>query len=107
MPKRDLLRLQVAQQTLDRTMTVPQAATALGLSERQVKRLTRRLRLAGAEGFVVSRKGKPPNNAFGTKTRDRVLELARTTYRGFGPTFLAEKLIVSRLVVYERVALVA
>lgn len=89
---RELLRLRTAQQALDGAITLADAAKALGLSIRQVKRLTRRLRIAGAARFASTRRGRPPNNAYNATVRDRVLELARSTYAGFGPTFLAEKL---------------
>ena len=63
-----------------------------GLSARQVKRLTRRLRSEGAASSASPRRSRPPNNAFDPPTRARVLALAQAAYVGFGPTFLAEKL---------------
>uniref|UniRef100_E6PE14 Transposase of ISCARN53, ISNCY family IS1202 group n=2 Tax=mine drainage metagenome TaxID=410659 RepID=E6PE14_9ZZZZ len=92
MSKKELSRLQTAQRVLDRSMSVAEAATILGLSTRQVKRLTRRLRSGGAESFASPRRSRPPNNAFDASTRARVLDLAQAAYVGFGPTFLAEKL---------------
>ena len=90
--KRALSRLQVAQQVLDGNISVIQGAHALSLSTRQVKRLTRQLRIGGAETFASRRLHAPPNNAFDPATKARVLELAQTVYHGFGPTFLTEKL---------------
>ena len=89
---REVLRLQTAQQVLDKALSLAEAAKALGLSTRQVKRLVRRLRIDGAAGFASPRRGRPPNNAFDAAARERVLDLARSAYAGFGPTFLAEKL---------------
>ncbi len=90
--KRDLLRLQTAQRVIDGVLSIAQAAADLTVSTRTVKRLTRRLRIGGAGAFRSMRAGKPPNNAFDPAIRDLVLERARTTYAGFGPTLLAEKL---------------
>ena len=90
--KQAILRVQTAQQVLDGATSLAQAAQTLDLSIRQVKRLTRRLRVHGAQAFASPRRGKPPNNAFNAALRERVLNLARTDYAGFGPTFLAEKL---------------
>lgn len=92
MTKRDLLRLQTAQRVEDGALSVPEAALILGLSTRQLKRLTHRLRQHGAVAFRSARSKRPPNNAFDPTIRDLILDRARTTYRGFGPTFLAEKL---------------
>jgi transposase len=88
----ELSRLQVAQQVLDRVLSVAQAAELLHLSSRQIKRLTRRLRQQGAAAFGSVRRGRPPNNAIDPLVRERAVELAGSTYRGFGPTLLSEKL---------------
>jgi hypothetical protein len=90
--QRELLRLRAVQQALDGVRTVAQAAEILSLSTRQVKCLTRRLCLRGAAAFASPQRGKPPNNAFHATVRERVLDLAQSTYKEFGPTFLAEKL---------------
>src|SRR6185312_6342486 len=90
--ERELLRCQTAQRVVDGVLSLAQAAMVLDLSTRQVKRLTRRLRIGGAAAFSAARRGQPPNNAFDVELRERILELARTVYAGFGPTFLAEKL---------------
>ena len=90
--QRELLRLQTTQQVVAGGRTVAEAAAILGLSTRQVKRLSRRLRLHGAAAFASPQRGKTPNNAFDAALHERVLALARSDYEGFGPTFLAEKL---------------
>ena len=89
---RELLRLQTAQRVLDGALELSEAAQILGRSVRQLKRLTKRLREVGAPGFASTKRSKPPNNRFDDAVRERVLELVRTDYAGFGPTFLAEKL---------------
>jgi transposase len=89
----ELMRVQVAQRVLDGSLSLAGAALSLGLSTRQVKRLTRRLREQGAAAFSSPKRSRPPNNAFDPAIRERVLELFRTIYAGFGPTLLAEKLL--------------
>lgn len=93
MSTRELLRLRTAQQVLDKALSLAKAAEVLELSTRQVKRLVRRLRINGPVGFASTDRGRPPNNAFDPAVRERVIGLARSTYVGFGPTFLAEKLL--------------
>ena len=70
-----------------------EAARRLGLSERQVKRLARRYRERGAAGLVSGRRGRRSNNAFDEAFREAVMDLVRTRYRDFGPTFASEKLV--------------
>lgn len=88
----ELERIRVAQQVLDRAMSVADAASELHISGRQVKRLTRRLRTHGPAALASRRRGIAPNNAVDPLVRQHVIELATSAYRGFGPTFLAEKL---------------
>lgn len=100
--KQDLLRIRTAQRVLDGALTVAQAAAALDLCARQVKRLTQRLRLQGAAALASRRRRTLPNNAFDPALRERVLTLVRTGYAGFGPTFLAEKLAEREQIVVNR-----
>lgn len=90
--QRELLRLRTTQRIVDRGLSLAEGASALGLSERQLKRLVRRLRECGPAAFASSRRGRSPNNALSSATRERILDLASTTYRDFGPAFLTEKL---------------
>jgi transposase len=69
-----------------------EAARALGLSVRQVKRLWRRYRQGGAAALASARRGRRPNNALEPALRSRTVELYRMHYGDFGPTFAAEKL---------------
>jgi len=90
--ERELIRLRTAQRVLDGGLTVAEAAAVLELSTRQIKRLTRRLRTQGPAGLTSRRRGRQPNNTFDPAVRRHVIELARSTYEGFGPTLMAEKL---------------
>jgi transposase len=69
------------------------AAELLGLSRRQIIRVRKRYRLQGALGLVSKKKGKRSNNKISEAIKNQVLGLINTTYVGFGPTFLQEKLL--------------
>jgi len=81
--QRGILRLQTTQQVVAGGCTVAEAAAILCLSTRQVKRLSRRLRLHGAAAVASAQRGKTPNYAFDTALHGRVLVLARSA-RGSG-----------------------
>lgn len=100
--KQELLRIRTAQRVLDGALSVAAAAAVLHLCTRQVKRLTRRLRLHGAAAFASPRRRAAPNNAIEPAVRERVLALARSDYDGFGPTLLAEKLAEREQIVVNR-----
>jgi hypothetical protein len=72
--------------------TQPEAARLIGRSERQVRRILRRLRAEGDGGVVHKLRGRASNNATDASIRSRAVGLCRTTYAGFGPTLAAEKL---------------
>jgi molybdenum-dependent DNA-binding transcriptional regulator ModE len=58
MSQGELGRLEIIQRIIDRRMTQTAAATALGLSYRQVKRLVARFRAQGASGLVSRKRGR-------------------------------------------------
>lgn len=79
------------------TLTVGSAATLMGVSYRQAKRLYRRYRAKGAKGLKHRSAGRVSNRAAPRRLRTRVLTLIRKKYSGgvderFGPTLAAEHL---------------
>ncbi len=88
----ELERFAVLQRVRDGTLSRQQAALDLKISERQLRRLIRKIETAGAAGVTSKRRGQPPNNRVEESVRARVLERYRSDYRGFGPTLLAQTL---------------
>lgn len=68
------------------------AAAALGLSNRQIRRLLERFRTVGPAAFVHGNHGRVPAHRVSQATRSQILELATTAYAGFNPVHLAETL---------------
>jgi len=92
MSRKEVGRLEVVQAVVDSRLTQAEAAGRLKLSVRQIRRLCRRYREAGATGLVSKRRGKPSNQRIGEAERTRVIELIKARYEGFGPTLAAEYL---------------
>jgi transposase len=88
----ELDRLRTLQRIADRALSQAQAATELGISERQVRRLCRAFERHGPQGVLSKRRGVAPNNRIDDATRTTIVERWRGEYRGFGPTFLAQTL---------------
>ena len=86
MSERDLRRVEVLGEVTSGWRTAASAATALGLSPRQVYRLLRRYRDRGASGLAHKARGRPSNNRLRDEIRDQALALVRSTYADFGPT---------------------
>ncbi len=93
MSTKELSRLDVMQRLAEKRMTQREASQILGITRRQVKRLLRAYRRDGAKGLVSKRRGKPSNNRLAETTKQRALDLLKSTYVGFGPTLAHEKLV--------------
>jgi transposase len=86
-------RLYVLNHVLAGELSLDEAARVLRLSVRQVRRLIDRYRAAGAAALVHGNRGRRPINRVADDRRARLIELATTTYAGFNPVHLAERLV--------------
>jgi transposase len=85
-------RLLVLSHVLAGELDERDAAAYLGLSGRQIHRLSARLRTEGAAALVHGNRGRPPANRVDDGTRAAIVHAALTTYAGFNPVHLAETL---------------
>lgn len=85
-------RLYVLNHVLAGELSAAEAATYLGLSLRQVRRLLAAYRATGAGGLVHGNLGRPPANRVDEPLRLRLVELATTTYAGVNRAHLADLL---------------
>jgi Helix-turn-helix domain len=92
MSVKELRRFHVIQQVLEQKMKQVEAAEVLGLSDRQIRRILKRVGVEGARGLVHRSRGRPSNRAMDGRIKSRMLRLYQTQYRDFGPTLAAEKL---------------
>ena len=97
MSGRELTRVEVLSRVKAGTLSLGSAATLMGVSYRQAKRLARRYQAEGAKGLKHRSAGGTSNHARPTKERERALALVREKYSGpidmrFGPTLAAEHL---------------
>jgi transposase len=97
MSTKELTRSGVLARVAAETLTLGSAATLMGVSYRQAKRLYRRYRERGAKGLTHGSAGRASNRATPPERRQQVLALIREKYGGevdqrFGPTLAAEHL---------------
>lgn len=93
MSRKEVDRLGVIQALGRGDLRQDEAASQLGLSVRQVKRLLARYRGRGAAGLVSGHRGRAPSNVIAQEVRERVLALVGERYRDFGPSLASEKLL--------------
>ena len=92
MSGKELTRLEVVRAVIEKRMRQREAATRLGLSVRQIKRLVRAYRREQERGLVSRRRGRCSNRRITETERERVLAQVRRQYADFGPTLAAEYL---------------
>jgi transposase len=97
MSLRELRRVEVLARVKSKELKVTDAASLVGVSYRQAKRLWKRYREQGAKGLKHGSAGRASARAKPGKFRRRVMKLVREKYGGsegerFGPTLAAEHL---------------
>ncbi len=93
MSQKEIDRYDVIKQTSEGILKQSKAAKRLNLSVRQVIRLCKRYRRDQAEGLIHKGRGRASNRKIKDEIQSEIKELAGTIYSGFGPTFMAEKLL--------------
>jgi transposase len=88
--QRELKRLHVIRKVMEGTLTQGDAADLISLSERQIRRIAKRIREEGDQGIRHKSRGKPSHRKLPFK--DMIVQLYRSTYSDFGPTLFTEKL---------------
>ena len=92
MSSKEIDRLSVIQRLESKQISQVEASLQLGLSTRQVRRIFRNYEDAGAASLVSKRRGYPSNNSLDDTLKQTVVQLLKTDYSDFGPTFATEKL---------------
>ena len=92
MTTREQQRIEVVSRWLAGIVTTAEAVDLLGCSERTAWRLRAAMLASGADGIAHGNRGRVSPRRVPAATRSRIADLARTTYRGYNDTHLAEVL---------------
>ena len=92
MRQEELRRLHIVRKILDKKLKQVEAAEKIGLSYRQTKRITKRVKEEGDKGVIHKTRGQPSKRKLPDKIKDKVIKLYQQKYYDFGPTFANEKL---------------
>ncbi|MBA1337206.1 MAG: hypothetical protein HPY66_0364 [Firmicutes bacterium] len=80
MTQKEITRLRVINQTIDKVLSIREAAELLDLSERQVIRLKKGVVLEGPTFIIHKNRGQKPVHAINDEFRSTIIELKRTKY---------------------------
>jgi hypothetical protein len=89
----EIRRYQVVQKIFDKDINQQEAAEYLDLSDRQIRRIVKRVRKEGERGIIHRLRGAKGCRQLDCSFKDRVLGLYRSQYPDFGPTLASEKLL--------------
>jgi transposase len=102
---REQQRIEVVSRWLAGIVTTPEAIGLLACSERTAWRLRAAMLTRGADGLAHGNRGRASPQKLPAAMRSRIAELARTTYRGYNDTHLAEVLAEDEGIVIGRSSL--
>jgi len=92
MSRKEAKRLHIIHQALDARITQVDAAVLTGLSDRQIRRLIKRIRKEGDEGICHQSRGRASNHRLPRKIKEKALRLFREKYKDFNLTHATEQL---------------
>ena len=92
MSLKELKRLKIIQEAIDRHITQKTAAPIIGVTERQIRRIIKAVRNEGERGVIHKSRGMVSNRKIPDKIRGKVLMFYKKKYPDFGPTLACEKL---------------
>ena len=92
MSQKELKRLHIIRKAIDKRIKQREAAEVLELSQRQIRRLVKRVREESDKGIIHRLRGTKSHRAIAERIKSKALSLCRGIYAGFNPTFASEKL---------------
>lgn len=81
MTQQEIVKLRVINQTIDKVITVREAAELLGLSERQVIRLKGGVRKQGPAFIIHKNRGRRPSHTVADDLRKEIVRLKQSAYK--------------------------
>ena len=78
MTQKEMTRLRVINQTIDKIITIREAAELLNLSERQVKRLKKGVLKEGPAFIIHKNRGRKPQHALSDELKNTIINLKKS-----------------------------
>lgn len=91
MSRREAKTLHIIHQALDKKITQVEAAHLIGLSDRQIRRLIKRIQSEGDEGICHRSRGKRSNHCIPHKIKEKAIRLFKDRYKDFNLAHATEK----------------
>ena len=73
-------------------ITVLEASDLLSLSQRQIYRILKRIKVEGTRGIIHKLRGKKSNRGYSKQLKGKIIDIYRKQYSDYGPTLYSEML---------------
>jgi transposase InsO family protein len=93
MSQKEIDKLKILSQVETKKMTVYEGSEILGISERQIYRLLKRIKKEGTKGIIHKLRGKESNRGYRKELRKKVVEIYSKQYPDYGATLFSEMLV--------------
>lgn len=93
MSEKEITRKEIIDKTIDKRMLQREAAEALGISERHLRRLLHAYRKIGTPALISKHRGRKSNNQITEILKQEITALLHSQYWDYGPTLASEKLL--------------
>jgi len=91
MSKKELKRLYLVKKAIAREVSQIKIAEVLDLSDRQIRRIVKKVKEEGDKGIVHGLRGVESNRRYSEGFKKKVIEIYKKKYKDFGPTLAIEK----------------
>jgi hypothetical protein len=92
MSKKEIRRLPIIHRVINQRLSQKGAGKLIGISERQIRRIVRKVEKHGDEGIIHGNRGKESMRKMEKSQEEQIVKLLKEDkYEGFGPTLAAEK----------------
>ncbi|URA09560.1 helix-turn-helix domain-containing protein [Thermospira aquatica] len=85
-------RAKILEMVKNKKIKQKDAAIILGICRRQLIRIFKEYLSKGDEALNHKLIGKPGNHRISSDIKEKIMQIVRNNYKGFKPTFIAEKL---------------
>lgn len=92
MSRTEMGRLRILHQVFDHELAQKEAVELMGVTDRHLRRLVKRVREQGDTGIIHRSRGRPSSRKIPEARQRQILKFLESDYRGFGPTLATEKL---------------
>lgn len=93
MTQREIKRLGIIKQVIEKELTQKIAGEILGISDRQVRRIIKRVKYEGDGGVIHQSRSRESTRKIDDRLKKKVINVYEKKYWDFGPTFACEKLL--------------